>query len=227
MPRQISVPLFGSGSHIAGKRLALALALLLSVVVVSRGQTVPSPYCIALRSNLVYDAALVPNIGVEVPVYKGLSFSGDWNFAWWKIPARNVFYQTYGGYAGLRYHFGSLAQEHPLLGHFVGVSGIGLSYDFEFGGRGFQCDGWNFGVQAEYGYTLPLKDGKWAFAFSAGIGYLRLKYNEYLPEDTHFVWQDGAARNWFGPTRLEVSIFRVIEFNGRDGGRPDSRGGRR
>lgn len=83
------------------------------------------------------------------------------------------------------------------------------------GARGYQHDRWNFGVQAEYGYTLPLKNGKWAFTFSLGVGYVRLKYNEYLPMDTHYVYQGSVAKDWFGPTRLEVSICRIIEFKDR------------
>ncbi|MCQ2154018.1 MAG: DUF3575 domain-containing protein [Bacteroidales bacterium] len=181
------------------------------------GHTVASdtaavPYRMLVRSNLVYDAALVPNIGVELPVYRGLTFSGDWNYAWWFSFPKNVFYQTYGGYAGLRYHFGREAAHNPLLGHFAGLSAIALTYDFELRERGYQHDNWNFGVQAEYGYTLPLKNGKWAFTFSLGVGYVRLKYKEYLPMDTHYVYQRSVERDWFGPTRLEVSICRTIEF---------------
>ena len=183
----------------------------------SLGHTVASdtaavPYRMLVRSNLVYDAALVPNIGLELPIYKGLTFCGDWNYAWWFSFPKNKFYQTYGGYAGLRYHFGREAGRNPLLGHFAGLSAIALTYDFELQERGYQYDDWNFGVQAEYGYTLPLKNGKWAFTFSLGVGYIRLKYKEYLPMDTHYVYQRSVERDWFGPTRLEVSICRTIEF---------------
>lgn len=203
------------------RQIVLIVLLLLPAASVSRAQTTCAqtqrPYKMLVRSNLLYDAALVPNIGFELPIYKGLAFSGDWNCAWWSNLPKNIFYQTYGGYAGLRYHFGCEAAQNQLTGHFAGVSAIAMTYDFALGKRGCQYNDWNFGVQAEYGYTLPLKNGKWAFTFSLGVGYVRLKYKEYLPMDTHYVYQRSVTRDWFGPTRLEVSICRMIGFKSARG----------
>lgn len=39
----------------------------------------------ALKSNLLYDIALVPNIGLEYAFNRGWSIGCGWQYAWWKM----------------------------------------------------------------------------------------------------------------------------------------------
>lgn len=41
------------------------------------------PFYMAVKTNLLYDAALVPNVGLEVYLGGGWSVGGDWMYAWW------------------------------------------------------------------------------------------------------------------------------------------------
>ena len=87
-----------------------------------------------LKTNLVYDALLVPNIGVEFALGKGWTLGGNWMYGWWKNDRRHRYWRVYGGEVGLRKYFGQRASDKPLTGHHVGVYGQLLTYDFEFGG---------------------------------------------------------------------------------------------
>ena len=91
----------------------------------------------SIHSNLLYDAALIPNVGAEIYLGKSLSLQANWNYAWWKSEKRNKFWQTYGGDITLRYWFGSTACNNPLTGQHIGIYGQALTYDFELNGHGY------------------------------------------------------------------------------------------
>ena len=46
---------------------------------------------------MLYDALLVPNIGVEFYLGKDWSMSANWMYAWWKTDRRHWYWRTYGG----------------------------------------------------------------------------------------------------------------------------------
>ena len=85
---------------------------------------------------------------------------------------------------------------------------VGYS-DVEFGGRGYQMPHFGFGGGVEYGYSAPIAR-RLNLDFSLGIGYQGGTYHEYVPIDNHYVWQSTRKRNWFGPTKLEVSLVWLI-----------------
>ena len=62
---------------------------------------------VGMKTNLLYDAALVPNIGVEIPLGEHLSLGADWFHAWWSQDSRHRYWQGYGGYVTLRHYFGN------------------------------------------------------------------------------------------------------------------------
>ena len=47
------------------------------------------PFYMAAKTNLLYDAALVPNVGLEFYLGKGWSVCGDWMYAWWSKDAKH------------------------------------------------------------------------------------------------------------------------------------------
>lgn len=164
------------------------------------------PYYIAAKTNLLYDAAIVPNVGVEVYLGKNFSVAGNWMYSWWKSDRVSWYWRTYGGDLALRYWFGRAAKEKPLTGHHIGLYGQILTYDIEVGGRGYLGDRWSYGGGLEYGYSLPVKQ-RLNIDFTLGLGYLGGEFQEYLPIDGHYVWQVTKMRNWIGPTKLEVSLI--------------------
>lgn len=175
------------------------------------------PFYMAVKTNLLYDAALIPNVGIEFYLKDGWSIGGNWMYGWWKKDRTHWYWRAYGGDIFFRKWFGRKAQEKPLTGHHLGLYAQVLTYDFEVGGRGYMggkpggdlFDQANFGVGIEYGYSLPVAR-RLNFDFSIGVGYLGGKYYEYEPMDNHYVWQATKRRNWFGPTKAEVSLVWLL-----------------
>jgi hypothetical protein len=166
----------------------------------------------AIKTNLLYDAILIPNIGLDIHLGNNWSFDINWMYAWWKCDHRHYYWRTYGGDAAIRKWFGSKANEKPLQGHHIGIYGQMFTYDFELGGRGYLCPLYSYAAGLEYGYSLPI--GKHLnLDFNIGVGYLTGKYKEYLPEDDCYVWQCTKNRRWIGPTKLEIALVWLVGHN--------------
>ena len=174
----------------------------------------------SLKTNLLYDAALVSNIGAEFYLGKGWSVGANWMYAWWNSNKRHNYWRIYGGELDIRKYFGRRAQTKPLTGHHLGLYGQMLTYDFETGGTGYQSK-LSYGVGIEYGYSLPL-GRRLNLDFGIGIGYLGGEYKKYDPIDGHYVWKETKQRHWFGPTKAEVSLIWLIgrgNYNEKKGGK--------
>jgi len=173
---------------------------------------------LALKTNLLYDAVLIPNIGVEVSLGKQWTASADWFYTWFSSDNRHRYWQGYGGYLTLRRYFGQTSniklQASNFSGHHLGAYMLGLTYDVEWGGRGYQADHFGFGAGVEYGYALTISS-KLLLDFSIGIGFQDGEYKEYEPIDDHYVWQSTHKRHWFGPTKAEVTLKWLL---GKKGG---------
>lgn len=167
------------------------------------------PFYMALKTNMLYDAALVPNIGVEFYLGKGWTIGGNWMYAWWNSDRKHNYWRIYGGDLNVRKYFGKRAKEKPLTGHHLGVYGGIVTYDFELGGKGYLGDRWSYHAGIEYGYSLPVAK-RLNIDFGIGIGYLGGEYKEYKPIDNHYVWQATKQRHWFGPTKAEISLVWLI-----------------
>ena len=189
----------------------------------------PKPFYMSLRTNMLYDAGLVPNIGADFYLGKNWSVSGFWTYSWWKSDGPHWYWRTYGGDIAIRKWFGSAAKEKPLTGHHIGLYFQALTYDFEWGGRGYiagvpggtMWDKCNLGGGIEYGYSLPIKR-RLNLDFTIAVGYLAGECQEYIPDDGCYVWQKTVDRKWFGPTKAEVSLVWLIgygNYNKKKGGK--------
>ena len=167
------------------------------------------PFYMAVKTNMLYDAALVPNIGVEFHLGKGWTIGGNWMYAWWHSDTKHNYWRIYGGDLDVRKYFGKKAKEKPLTGHHLGLYGGIVTYDFELGGKGYLGDKWSYHAGIEYGYSLPVAK-RLTMDFGIGIGYLGGEYEEYKPIDNHYVWQATKQRHWFGPTKAEISLVWLI-----------------
>lgn len=187
------------------------------------------PFFMALKTNLLYDAALVPNLGLEFYLGKGWAVGGSWMYGWWSRDSRHRYWRIYGGEIDLRKYFGRRAAEKPLTGHHIGLYGLMVTYDFETGGRGIMgghpggtiWDKANYGGGLEYGYALPVGK-RLNLDFGIGLGYLGGTYYEYIPSEGRYAWQATKKRNWFGPTKAEVSLVWLLgrgNCNAKKGGK--------
>ena len=182
-------------------------------------ETEKRPFYMAVKTNMLYDAALVPNVGLEFYLGKGWSIGGNWMYAWWRKDSKHRYWRIYGGELDIRKYFGRKAAEKPLQGHHLGVYAQGLTFDFETGGKGYLSN-FSYGFGLEYGYSLPVAK-RLNIDFGIGIGYDGGKYKVYNPEDGHYVYKETKQRHWFGPAKAEISLIWLL---GR-GNENDKKGG--
>ena len=187
------------------------------------------PFYMAVKTNMLYDALLVPNIGVEFYVGKNWSLAGNWMYAWWKSDRHHNYWRLYGGDLEVRRWCGRKASEKPLAGHHIGLYGRIFTYDFETGGTGYMggkpggtlWDKMNYSVGLEYGYSLPVAR-RLNLDFVIGVGYWGGEYHKYAPIDGHYVWKETRRRHWFGLTEAEISLVWLLgrgNYNEKKGGR--------
>lgn len=167
------------------------------------------PWYVGVKTNMLYDAMLVPNGGLEIYLGKNWSIDAYWMYAWWKSDRVHNYWRTYGGDVELRKWLGSAARSKPLTGHHIGAYAQIVTYDFELGGRGYLADRWSYAAGVSYGYSLPVAK-RLNIDFSMGLGYMGGEYKEYLPQDGHYVWQSTKRRHWIGPTKAEISLVWLI-----------------
>ena len=162
----------------------------------------------ALKSNLLYDALLVPNLSLEASIGSGWTLGAGGMFAWWSKDAKHRYWRIYGGGLEIRKYFGTLSKSKPLQGHHLGIYGDFLTYDFEFGAKGYQSKA-TYAAGIKYGYSHPIAN-RLNLDFALGIGYLHSNYKTYVPRDGCYVYQETKKRKWLGPTQAEISLVWLL-----------------
>lgn len=174
----------------------------------SESQPPPVASYFALKSNLLYDALLVPNLSLEASIGSGWTLGAGGMFAWWSKDAKHRYWRIYGGGLEIRKYFGTLAKSKPLQGHHLGIYGDFLTYDFEFGAKGYQSKA-TYAAGIKYGYSHPIAN-RLNLDFALGIGYLHSNYKTYVPRDGCYVYQETKKRKWLGPTQAEISLVWLL-----------------
>ncbi len=182
-------------------------------------------HLIAIKSNLLEDLSLIPNVGVEFYLGNAWSIGANYRHGWWHNDELHRYWRLYGGELNLRKYFGAKAKESPFRGHHLGVYSEILTYDFELGGKGIMggipggtiFDKFNYTFGVEYGYSVPIARNL-NLDFSLGFGYHGGEYLEYLPMDDCYVWQSTNLRRYWGPTKAGVSIVWLLGNSNRKGG---------
>lgn len=163
------------------------------------------PYGFALRTNLLYDAFLLPAIGLEWRVNSSMGIKLDGSFsrwggkqgkvqkAWllnpeirWYIGSRKRFYAgasgNYGEYNIYKYPIGNL-----------------LSKD-----TGYQGHIWNAGLTV--GYQLLLSRSI-SLDFNLGLGYLCSDYDSFDLTNGRRIYQERSkTKKTWGPTQAGISF---------------------
>ena len=168
----------------------------------------PGASYFALKSNLLYDALLVPNLSLEASIGSGWTLGAGGMLAWWSKDAKHRYWRIYGGDLEIRKYFGTLSKSKPLQGHHLGIYGDFLTYDFEFGAKGYQSKA-TYAAGIKYGYSHPIAN-RLNLDFALGIGYLHSNYKTYVPKDGCYVYQETKKRKWLGPTQAEISLVWLL-----------------
>lgn len=171
---------------------------------------------VALKSNLLYDAATVLNFAVEVPFNEKFSILYEHHCPWW-LSDNNRFCVEMLSFGGeFRWWFKprtqpatpKRVQRDALVGHFLGLYGMGGKFDFQFN-RNLCYQGEFFSAGLTYGYSMPIAK-RLNLEFSISAGYARIPYRHYIPtEDWSLLIRDHdktGVWHYFGPTKFEISL---------------------
>lgn len=175
----------------------------------------------ALKTNVLFDAALMPNIEIEVPIGKRWSVNGEYMFPWWLLKSDRYCLEILSGGLEGRYWLGSTrSREHreALTGHFVGLYAGGGEYDLQWKENGYQGEffiaaGLSYGWATRIARNLHLE-------FNIGIGLLRTNYRHYHAQDNYrtLMWQENGNYTWFGPTKAKISLVWLLNRKVKKGG---------
>lgn len=184
----------------------------------------------AVKSNILSDLLLLPNISSESYLGNGWSITGSWTHSWWTIDSKHIYWRFYGGDLGVRYHITdtyrsgvehSGGRSNPLLGHHIGIYGGVYTFDFELGGTGYLGRNWRPYCGLSYGYTYPLSD-HWAIELLLGVGYTTGRYDRYIPQGGCYAWQETKRYSYWGPNKAEIALVWLLNLGDKiqRGGNP-------
>lgn len=176
---------------------------------------------LALKTNLLFDAALMPNVEIEVPVGKRWSVNGEYAFPWWQFDRGKYCMQVLMGGLEGRYWLGSRKSREDrevLTGHFLGLYAGGGKYDLQWGEKGYQGE---FFITAGVSYGWATRIARHLhLEFNIGIGLLRTDYRHYHARDNYqtLLWQENGKYTWFGPTKAKISLVWLLNRRVKKGG---------
>lgn len=159
----------------------------------------------ALKTNMLYDAIVTPDLGVEMSLARKFSLSVEGVYAWWSKDSAHRYWRIRGAWAEMRYWFGSKSEIRALTGHHISVYGSAFDYDFEFGNRGWQSPKGTYGVGVGYGYSFRL-NGRLNLDLAFKAGYSTGKLIKYKPQCGRYVCTDRSTSHYFGVTGLEITL---------------------
>ena len=190
------------------KRLCI-LAFLLGAFSVSKGQNV------AVKTNLLYDATLTANGGIEVGLAKKWSFDLSGNYNGWEVNGHK--WKHWLVQPELRYWFCD-----RFAGHFVGIHALGGEYNMghirnsiNFLGTDFskltdrRYQGWAVGGGIAYGYAFILSR-HFNLELEAGFGYAYTRYDVFECEGCGRKVDEDRPHHYVGPTKAALNL--VYQF---------------
>lgn len=154
----------------------------------------------AVKTNALYLAATVANLGVEYCF--GRHYSID-------VP---VMYSPYTVARNYRMRFLAVQPEFrywlklPTKGHFFGfhlnIGACNVSVDKY---NRYQTPNGFYGVGISYGYVLPFSK-HWAGEFTVGVGYVYAQYETFYNIHNGACYEKNKTFHYVGPTKLGVNI---------------------
>lgn len=166
---------------------------------------------VALKSNLLYDATLSPNLGIEIGLAPRWTLDISGNVNLWTVDGHK--WKHWLVQPEARYWFC-----RRFAGHFVGLHAIGGQYNFgnldinmKLLGNDFsklkdrRYQGWGAGAGVAYGYAWPVHP-HWNIEAELGIGWIYTRYDSYPCAKCGTKLESNRPHNYFGPTKAAVNI---------------------
>jgi outer membrane protein OmpA-like peptidoglycan-associated protein len=168
---------------------------------------------VSIKNNLLYDATLTPNIGIEAAVGNRSSLQ--------------LFYglNPWNGYHGMKklQHWSLMPEYRYWLsgeqfrGWFTGIHGVGGEYNVAGVKLPFglfkplhynHYEGWFVGGGLTLGHAWKLSE-HWNLEAAIGVGYIHTKFSRYENEECGELLERGHY-NYVGPTKLALNIAYVF-----------------
>lgn len=170
------------------------------------------PYCVAVRTNLLYDALLLPTLGIEWRIDADWGIKLDGSLSWWgdekgKVQkmwlinpeVRRYMLRDRRFYAGISGNYGQCNLYKYALGGILS------------GDTGYQGDFWSAGLTV--GYQLRLS-GRFSMDFNVGLGYTRFAYDTFgMIDGVRVSKARNLTKNFWGPTQAGISLMWTIGNN--------------
>ncbi len=189
-------------------KLPVIAALLLTAASTATAQ-------VALKTNLLSDATLSPDLGLELPLGKKWSVDISGNFNGWTVNGHR--WRHWIAQPELRYW---LCERNT--GHFFGMHLFGGQYnvgnidmDFKFLGTDFsrlkdsRFEGWYGGAGLAYGYSWILSR-HWNLEAELGIGWSYTRYDRFRCADCGKKVESNRPHNYVGLTKAAVNFVYVF-----------------
>lgn len=185
--------------------------IFLCVYIISLASAPLSAQKAALKSNLIGDVLLSPNIAAEFGMAPKWTFdiSGEFNF--WNVGDKK--WKHWVVQPEFRYWFCE-----RFSGNFIGFHFLGGQYNFghikngiNFLGSDFgkltdlRYQGWGAGAGLVYGHAWILSD-HWNLEAEIGIGWIYTRYDVYPCAECGTVLEKDKDHNYFGPTKLALNF---------------------
>lgn len=191
------------------KNNIFALAMAILAIVSANAQDV------AVKTNLLYDAALTANLGAELRVAPRWSIDLSGNINAWTVNSHK--WKHWMLQPEARYWFCEAIQGHFVAAHALGgqynVGNIDLSFNFL--GTNFKnlkdhrYQGWYGGLGVAYGYSWIL--GKhWNFEAELGFGWIYTRYDIYPCAKCGTKLAKDKPHNYVGPTKAALNLVYVF-----------------
>lgn len=169
----------------------------------------------AVKTNLLYWAALTPNVELEYRFAGRWSVNLEGQLAWWGNNGKHKFFRVAAVSPEIRYW---ITNRQAFKGHFCGAYiGTGL---YEFMNKP------SYGLQGEfyitgglsYGYAMPIGK-RLGMEFSIGIGYMMTEFREYYWDKGCYVYDQTKRQTYVGPTKAKISLIYPLGGKPRGGAR--------
>lgn len=190
-------------------RACIIAVILLTMWLGSAAQTA------GIKTNLLYDATLSPNIGVEIGLAPKWTVDISGNFNGWSVGKRqwkHWFIQPEARYWLCERFGGHFLAAHAIAGEYNFGN---LHNNFKFLGSDFsrlsdkRYQGWAAGLGIGYGYSWILSR-HWNIEAEIALGWIYTRYDEYPCANCGSKLKSNRPHNYVGPTKAAVNLIYIF-----------------